>query len=144
MVECDLLTMSPKNRSQVEALYLLAKEGQSKSVLHDYHARRQAMSRYYLGAMIVSDVVVDVMRRELRRISPGVKIGVEELKCVLEDEVLKRDVVEGDKAVEARRKLQKFQSRALKVKARAATANGPDVPPEEEDVPDTDRSGTTA
>jgi predicted type IV restriction endonuclease len=125
--ECDLLSMNPKNRAQVESLYLFAKEGQSKSVLHDYHAQRQAMSRYYLGAMILSDVVVDVIRRELRRMSPGVKIEVEELKSVLAEEVLKRDVVEGEKAIEARRKFYKVQTKALKAKAKAAAANGGDA-----------------
>lgn len=103
--ECDLLSVNPKNRTQVESLFLLAKEGQSKSALHEYHAQRQAMSRHYLGALILDDVVLDVIRRELRRLSPDVRIDREELRSVLVQEVLKREVTEGDKAAEARRKI---------------------------------------
>jgi predicted type IV restriction endonuclease len=103
--ECDILSLNPKNRTQVESLFLLAKEGQSKSVLHEYHAQRQAMSRHYLGAVILDDAVLDVIRRELRRLSPDVRIDREELRDVLKQEVLKREVIEGEKADEARRKI---------------------------------------
>jgi hypothetical protein len=49
--ECDLLSLNPKNRVQVESLFLLAKEGQSRSILQEYHAQRQAMSRHYLAQL---------------------------------------------------------------------------------------------
>ena len=116
--ECDLLSLNPKNRAQVESLFLLAREGQSKSVLHEYHAQRQAMSRHCLGALILDDVVLDVIRRELRRLSPDVKIDREELRSVLVLEVLKRDLTEGEKAEEARRKVAKSQRRALRTRGK--------------------------
>ena len=67
--ECDLLSINPKNKVQAEHLFLFAKEGQSKSVLDDFHAQRQATNRYFLGALILTEPVLDVMRRELRRAS---------------------------------------------------------------------------
>ena len=118
--ECDMLSISPKNRAQVEGLFLLAKEGQSKSVLHEYHAQRQAMSRHYLGALILEDTVLDVIRRELRRLSPDVKIDRDELRKVLTEDVLKREVTEGDKADEARRKITKSQKKTLRAAAKVA------------------------
>ncbi len=122
-----LLSLSPKNRPQVESLFLLAKEGQTKSVLHEYHAQRQAMSRHYLGAVILDDVVLDVIRRELRRLSPDVKIDREELRMALVQDVLKREVTEGDKAEEARRKIAKGQGRALRARSKAEEeGNGPE------------------
>ena len=116
--ECDLLSLNPKNRSEIEPLYLLAKEGQNKSVLHEYHAQRQAMSRHYLGAVILDEAVLDVIRRELRRLSPDVKIDRDDLRTVLVDEVLKREVTEGDKADEARKKVAKVRGKALVAKAK--------------------------
>lgn len=129
--ECDLLSINTKNRAQVEALFLFAKEGQSKSVLHEYHAQRQAMSRHYLGALILDDVVLDVIRRELRRLSPDVKIDREELRAVLVQDVLKREVTEGDKAEEARRKINRAQGRMLRVRNKASSAD-PNVEREED------------
>jgi hypothetical protein len=120
--ECDLLSVNPKNRAQIESLFLLAKEGQIKSVLDEYHAQRQAMSRYFLGAMVLSEPVVELIRREPRRISPGVRIDIDDLRTTLIHEVLKREVVEGEKAVDARKKISRAQARATRVKVKAATA----------------------
>jgi hypothetical protein len=125
--ECDILSLSVKNRPQVESLFLLAKEGQSKSVLHEYHAQRQAMSRHYLGAVILDDTVLDVIRRELRRLSPDVKIDRDELRSALLQDVLKREVTEGDKAEEARRKIARAQGKQLRAKAKLADGGSIDV-----------------
>ena len=110
--ESDLLSLNPKNKTDVGNLFLLAKEGQNKSVLDEYHARRQAMSRYFLGALVLSDPVVEVIRRELRRVSPGLRIDVAELRDALSNDVLKREVAEGEKADEARKKINRAQSKA--------------------------------
>jgi hypothetical protein len=69
VLELNFLNLSPKNSTDIENLYLLTKEGLGKSVLGEYHAQRQALSRYFIGAMILSDTVLDVIRRELRRVS---------------------------------------------------------------------------
>jgi hypothetical protein len=110
--ESDLLSLNPKNKTEVSNLFLLAKEGQGKSVLDEYHARRQAMSRYFLGALILSDPVLEVRRRELRKVSPGIRIETAELYEALCSEVLKRDVAEGEKADETRKKINRIQSKA--------------------------------
>lgn len=58
--------------------------------------------------------VLDVLRRELRRVSPEVRIDIDQIKQVLADEVIKRDVMEGDKAEEAQRKLGRAAGKALR------------------------------
>ena len=50
--------------------------------------------------------------------SPDVRIDNDQIKSVLLNEVIKREVLEGDKAEEARKKITKAISKAL----RAATA----------------------
>jgi hypothetical protein len=105
--EFDFLGLNAKSTDDIETLYLLTKEGFGKSVLGEYHAQRQALSRYFIGAMLLTDPVLDVIRRELRRMSPNVKINTEQISEVLTQEVLKREVIEGDKADEARRRVAK-------------------------------------
>jgi hypothetical protein len=39
----------------LELLFLFAKEGWVRSVLGEYHTQKQALSRFFLGAMILSD-----------------------------------------------------------------------------------------
>jgi len=62
------------------------------------------------------------MRRELRRLSPDVRIATAEIQAVLVNEVLKREVVEGEKAQDAVKKLARAANRALRT--RQAKTNG--------------------
>lgn len=117
VVEVDFCALNPKSAKDVESLYLLCKEGWIKSVLVEYHGQKQALSRFFLAAMILSDPVLQVLRRELRRLSPDVRVEVDDIKSVLIGEVLKRDVTEGDQAIEARKKVTKSAGKALRVHA---------------------------
>ncbi len=73
--------------------------------------------------MLLTDPVLDVVRRELRRMSPDVRIDTEQIKEVLVQEVLKRDVIEGDKAEEAHKKVLKAAGRMLRARAAAGGLN---------------------
>lgn len=122
VLSIDFMALNYKNASDLENLHLLTKEGLGKSILGDYHAQRQALSRFFIGATVLSDPVLDVIRRELRRISPDVKIDTEQIREALEQEVFKRDVLEGEKAEEARRKIARIQAKP----ARKASKESPD------------------
>ena len=88
-----------------------------KSALGEFHTRKQALSRFFMGALVVSNPVLEVIRRELRRISPDVKIGLEQIKSVLVSDVLKREVVESEKAEEARKKINRTAGKLLRARA---------------------------
>ena len=64
--------------------------------------------------MLQTVPVLEVIRRELRRISPDVRIDIDQIKAVLLSEVIKREVIEGDKADEARKKIARVASKALR------------------------------
>ena len=98
-----------------------------KSALGEFHTQQQALSRFFMGALVLSNPVLEVLRRELRRISPDVRIDVDQIKSVLANEVLKREVVESEKADEARRKIARTAGKLLRTKA-ATPALDPTVP----------------
>lgn len=114
VVDLDFLAINPRSDSNLETLFLWCKEGWQKSALGDFHNQKQALSRFFLGAMILSDPVVEVIRRELRRVSPDVKIDVAQIRDVMLKEVIKRDVLEGEKADEAKKKISKAAAKALR------------------------------
>ena len=114
MVSIDFSTLSPRSESDLELLYLWCKEGWQRSVLGEYHTQKQALSRFFVGAMLQTVPVLEVIRRELRRISPDVRIDIDQIKAVLLSEVIKREVIEGDKADEARKKIARVASKALR------------------------------
>ena len=100
--------------ADIELAALLAKEGWQKERLGEYQSQRQALSRFTIGAVLLTDPVVDVIRRELRRVSPDAKIESDDIVKVLQDDLLKRDVMEGDKAIAAKRIVARAGNRTLR------------------------------
>lgn len=129
VVDIDFSKLSARSEADLELLYLWCKEGWQKSVLSEYHTQRQALSRFFVGAMLLTEPVLDVIRRELRRVSPDVKIDAEQIRGVLAAEVIKREVLEGDKADEARKKISRAANKALRQIAVKPTKAGPGVVP---------------
>jgi hypothetical protein len=105
--ELNLTNINLKNESSIEPIYYLCKEALGKSLLDEYHSQKQALSKYYIGQMILTETILDVVKRELRRLTPGVKIENDEIEGVLRTDIIKRDVLEGDKAIDAKKKIQK-------------------------------------
>lgn len=115
VLEFDLLELNHRSTAHLETLYLLTREGIMKDSLPLYYAQRQATNRFFLGALLLSDPVLDLVRRELRRLAPDVRIDNAEIKTALMSEVLKREVVEGEKAEDARKKVQRAAGKALRM-----------------------------
>jgi hypothetical protein len=115
VLEFDALDLSTRSDKDIETLFLLCKEGWQKSAIGEYHSKKQALSRFFIGAVLQTDPVLDMIRRELRRVSPDVKIDSEQIKDVLKNEVIKREVFEGEKALDATKKISRSASKALRV-----------------------------
>lgn len=114
VVDIDFSAMNPRSENDIELLYLWCKEGWQRSVLGEYHTQKQALSRFSIGAMLQTDPVLEVIRRELRRVSPDVRIDIDQIKSVLTNEVIKREVMEGERADEARKKITRAATKALR------------------------------
>jgi hypothetical protein len=128
VVEIDFMALNSKNAKDVESIYLFCKEGWIKSVLGEYHTQKQALNRFFLGALILSDPVLALIRRELRRLSPNVRIETEEIKSVLAAEVLKREVMECEQAEKAQKKIAKLASKVLRAKSSSKDNENSDLP----------------
>lgn len=114
--EFDFLTLDPKDENHIQLLFLLTKEGWAKSSVTEYHEQKQALSRFFVAASVVSETVLASIRRELKRVSPDVRIDMEQIRNVLFNEVIKRDVVEGDKFTHAEKTLARVAAKALRAK----------------------------
>jgi hypothetical protein len=123
VLELDLLALSPKGSASAQMLYILSREGMLTSGLHAHHDQVQATNKFFLSAIVLSDAVLETVRRELRRLS-DVKLDVEEIRTALKQEVIKREVVEGDKAEAARKKVSRAAGKALRA-SRDRSAQAP-------------------
>lgn len=128
VLDIDLLTLNPKNSNDLENLYLLTRESMLKSGLYAYHDHLQATNKFYLAAVVLSDAVLETVRRELRRLSDA-KVEVTELRDALMQEVIKREVTEGDKAESARKKVAKTAGKMLRVKKGKDEVEGSPIVP---------------
>ncbi len=116
VLDLDMLSLNHKNSAHLESLFLLTRESVIKSGLHAYHDQLQATNKFYLGAILLADPVLETLRREIRRLSPEVRIQIEDLREMLKQDVLKREVLEGEKADAARRKVQKASLKPLRAR----------------------------
>jgi len=121
-------SLSPKSESDLESLFLLTREAQGKSLLDEYHEQRLALSSYCVGAVVLSEPVINVIRRELKRMSPDVRIESEEIERVLSEDVIKREVLEGEKATDAKRRFSKAAAKALRKTEKESAQMPPLVP----------------
>lgn len=55
----------------------------------------------------MSEPIVDTIRRTIRKISADTKVSNEEILKIISDEVIKREVLDGEKAAEAKKKVGK-------------------------------------
>jgi hypothetical protein len=115
VLDIDLLSLNPKSANDLESLFLLTRESMLKSGLYAYHDHLQATNKFYLAAVVLSDPVLDTVRRELRRVSDA-KVELAELRDALMQEVIKREVIEGDKADGARKKVSRAAGKMLRIR----------------------------
>lgn len=125
VVEFDVSTLNPRQDRDIELLYLLCSEGWAKSALGEYEAYREALSKFCLAAMVVSEPVVKAIRRELRRACPDVKVSTDDIRQALQADVLKREVVEGDKADAARKRVARVMKKMERAAAGRAASHTP-------------------
>jgi hypothetical protein len=64
-----------------------------------------------IGAVTITQPVINSIRKELRRISPNLRVTEEEIKNVLVSEVLKREVLEGESFDIANKKVKKLSKK---------------------------------
>ncbi len=138
VVDFDISLLSPRANDDICSLYLLTRESMVKSALQQYHDQRQATNRFFIAAAILREPVLELIRRELRRVSPDVKIDIDEIRETLEQDVLKRDVIEGTEADSAKRRVARAAATQLRIKKTSdkkvevervpsRMANGPEV-----------------
>ncbi len=117
----NFLDVNPRQQEDLERLYILCRDGVVKAAIDAFHDHTRNVNRFVIGAIVASDAVVNVVRREIRKISPGIKVTPDEIGRILESEVLKRDVVEGDAADDAKVRIRKV---AAAIKRRKAQSSG--------------------
>jgi hypothetical protein len=110
--------VSASKEDDLEALFILAREGIASDAINDFHQRVMLLNRFTIAQVIKGDVVLQAIRREMRRIFPDIKVEAELIAQILENDVLKREVIDGDRAKDAALRVKKAQQKLSRAAAK--------------------------
>lgn len=108
--------MNLKSDKDLELLFILCKESMTKNLREEYFEKTQSVNRFVVGNLLLSDGVVSLVKRELRKLAEGVRIEGREIYELIRKDVLKRDIIEGEDAENAQRKLRKIFRKSIRQK----------------------------
>ena len=120
----DLLDSTAKPAELVEKLYLISKDAGSASQIDLYWKHKEATSRYVVSQLLLQQPSLSLLRRQLRALFPGLKVSEAEIERLLRAEVVKRDALEGDKALSAEKIVKRAERRRARAKTERSTDDG--------------------
>ncbi|MBD8635700.1 type I restriction enzyme HsdR N-terminal domain-containing protein [Stenotrophomonas sp. CFBP 13725] len=106
-----------KNEEDQRRLFLLCREGITSDAMGLYHQHISVLNKFTVAQVVLGEPVVAVVRRELRRLFPELKIESEAIVELLNNEILKREVLDGEKVKDAQLRIRKAQSKSAKDQA---------------------------
>ncbi|TYP00152.1 type I restriction and modification enzyme subunit R-like protein [Geothermobacter ehrlichii] len=119
----DLLELTPCAKKDQEKLFLLCREGVRKGAMDKFVERAQSVNCFVVAAIVTSAPVTNVIRRELKKLTPALKIDTVEIEDILRSEVIRKYVLESDEAKKASSKIKKGLAKANKNQSQKETEN---------------------
>jgi len=135
VAQVDLLAVNVKDDDAIQFFANLCKEGFAKSQMEEFYEQHQATNKHTLACVLTSEKMLNHLRLGLRRIFPSVRVETKTLELVLRNEVLKRELIEGEEADAAAALVKKALRAAAREKRRAAKAVAPKAVPVEAPAP---------
>lgn len=110
----NLLDVSTKKDEDLKKMFLLCREGLGSDAMGAYHQHTQILNRFTIAQLILTEPVVLSVRKELKKLFPDVKIDQQQISDILHNEVLKREVIDGEKAKETQQKIKRLLGKVSK------------------------------
>ena len=98
---CDLSANRPDDLMPLRCLCVEAFQGGENKLLDQAYSQHSVLNKYIVGQLLLNDWMIQTIRRSLERHFPKVKISDDDVRRVLHDDVLRREIVEGDRAEDA-------------------------------------------
>ncbi len=92
--EFEFLELNPRKQADLEKLFILCREGLQKNAMLDFSNYKQVVNKYFIGAILQDEVL-----------------------SIIQNGVLKRELVESEEAEAASTRYRKLQRKAQTKKA---------------------------
>jgi hypothetical protein len=114
----DLRTLDHKSEEEVQKAFLLSREAIGADAMNTYHQNALLFNKFTVTHILLTDAVLTAIRREFRRIFPDLRVDGEKLSELLKTEILKRELLEGDKSKECSQRIRKAQQKLARMAAK--------------------------
>ena len=122
IVNFTFTELSARKLADLETLYLLCKRGLSKDLMQDFFDKQQACNKFTIGALLISNEVATLVRRKLRKMTPGVSVSLEEVTEIISASVIKRDILESQPGVEAQKVVKRHLIKSVQRRRKTVPA----------------------
>ncbi|MCL2338747.1 MAG: type I restriction enzyme HsdR N-terminal domain-containing protein [Proteobacteria bacterium] len=119
--EFNFMDLNPKNEQDLTNLFIISKEGEEQDSLDEYYAQKQIKNKYMIGAFLASEDVYYLIRRNVKRLFDDVKISTEEIENIIKNEIVLKEVLNSDDAVQTRKEIAKAQKKLEKIGSKEKT-----------------------
>lgn len=125
----NLLEINPKKEDDIKKVFLLCREGISSDAMDTYHQHSQILNKFTIAQILFTESVVSTVKREIRKLFPELKVDSEQIADILNNDILKREVIEGDKVKETQQKIRKITAKLAKqIEKKTDKSNNPESP----------------
>ena len=108
VLDIDVPTCNLKDSDIYDLFGGLSREVFTPDSMSQMFKAKQAMSKYSIAQLLLSDPVVGMVRRELRKLADGLNPDVDDVRDLIRDQVVKRELIEADEAKIAAKAVRKL------------------------------------
>jgi predicted type IV restriction endonuclease len=121
--EFDLLAINPKVDKELEALFVISKDGQEKSIIEDLYSSIQVKNKFIIGCLLNSTEVHALIRRTMRKLFDDVKISEQEIADIMANDIIKREIIDSEESKKARKDIDKIYKKMERVKEKSTVSS---------------------
>jgi predicted type IV restriction endonuclease len=119
VTEFNMLSINPKSEKGLEALFVISKDGQEKSSIDDYYSSIQVKSKFIIGALLNSEEVYSLIRKNIKKLYEDVKITNEEIADIMANDIIKREIIDSEESKKAKKDIEKTLKKLDRAKERS-------------------------
>jgi hypothetical protein len=117
VLDIDLCKINLKDDDISDLFGGLSREVFTPDSMSQMFKAKQAMSKYSIAQLLLSEPVVGMVRRELRKLADGLNPDIDTVRGVIEEQVIKRELIEADEAKIAAKAVKKLGKQMKAAKA---------------------------
>ncbi len=124
----DLTTANPRDEKVLSSLFAITKEGLAKDAREELYDKQRFINRYTLGLLLQGETVLKAVQKDLRRLVPDIRVDSQEILSILQEDILRRDLLEGEEHDDAKATITKLERRAQRAEAKTTKSAPAETP----------------